>query len=342
MSSIEKKILRPIWRAYLRTWGKMKILYMFLLDCMRFCRHFGANNLNCKEAALARIVMGYHVVEKGLTMPNRQLGFGKNVIRELICNINQFETFFGTKEQQVNTAIGVIRNYAELHQKAEYDFKEDIDFKEQLYNFVDQHKDIPLVPQYHFTREQFYASNELPFPQFAESRHTVRHFTGSIKEETIKECVGLAMTAPSACNRQHTRVHCVCDHGLRDRVFALQGGNRGFGSDADKILVVTTDLLDLRWAEERNDAYTNAGIFIMNLCYALHYYKIAHCILHWSVSHGKDKAIRRLIEIPDNENIVVIIACGNATEMFDVARSTRKSVDEVLSFIRSHKDDSTP
>jgi nitroreductase len=70
----------------------------------------------------------------------------------------------------------------------------------------------------------------------------------------------------------------------------------------------------------------------MNLCYALHYLGVAHCILHWSVSPDADREARRLLEIPPGEAIVQVIACGMPPEEFDVASSPRLSAPDVLTW----------
>ncbi|MBO7684179.1 MAG: nitroreductase family protein, partial [Kiritimatiellae bacterium] len=131
---------------------------------------------------------------------------------------------------------------------------------------------------------------------------------------------------------QHCRVHVVASPELRDRLFALQGGTRGFGQDADKALVVTADLSAVRWGWERHDAYTNGGIFVMNLCYALHYHGVAHCILHWSVSPEADREAHALLGIPQNEAIVQVVACGTPPDEFDVAASPRRAADELMTW----------
>ena len=110
----------------------------------------------------------------------------------------------------------------------------------------------------------------------------------------------------------------------------MQGGNRGFGHLADKFLVITSDISDLYWAVERYDLYTNAGIFVMNLCYALHFRKIAHCILHCSLRPSADMELRRVLSIPENERFVCMIACGIAPDEFNVAASKRKPIDSIF------------
>ena len=296
----------------------------FRYDKAQFMAHAGALHLDRKAAARAEIVMGYHVLEKGLTMPRRRLGFGKGAIVHLMNLIESFERRFGD-DPQVNHAVGVLRAYRELH-------KDSPDPMPRLDAFLAAHPDVPAAAQPHVKRDDFFSAKDAPFPAFAASRHVVRHFAGPVPRETIAEAVSLALTAPSACNRQHARVHVIDDPALRDRLFAVQGGTRGFGADADKVIVVTADLSCVRWSWERHDGYVNGGIFVMNLCYALHYLGVAHCILHWSVSPDVDRDAHRFLDIPPNEAIVQVIACGMPPEEFDVASSPRLPVSDVLTW----------
>ena len=320
-----KRIKRGIEAWLLRMKMRGEAGRAFRYDMRRFMAGAGALHLDRKAAARSEIVMAYHVLEKGLTMPHRRLGFGKGAIVHLINLIDAFERRFGTDDAQVRHASGVLRAYRELHS----DWPEPMP---RLDDFLGRHKGVPAALQPHVRREDFFAAREGTFPEFAASRHVCRHFASPVPRETIEAAIALAMTAPSACNRQHARVHVIDCHEMRDKLFAIQGGTRGFGQDADKVIVVTADLSAIRWAWERHDAYTNGGIFVMNLCYALHYHGVAHCILHWSVSPENDRAARRLLGIPENEVIVQVLACGLPPEEFDVASSPRREAKEVTTW----------
>ena len=321
-------LLRRLKNSLLEYWNRLKTRRdaqaAFRYDWRQFEAYAGALHLDRKAAACAEIVMGYHVIEKGLTMPRRRLGFGKGAVIHLINLIDSFEKRFG-EDSQVTHAIGVLRAYRELHQE----WPEPLP---RLDAFLASHANIPAATQPHFTREEFFSARNAPFPEFAASRHVVRHFAAPVPRELIDGAVSIALTAPSACNRQHARVHVIDNPKLRDALFELQGGTRGFGTDADKVLVVTADLSTVRWAWERHDCYVNGGIFVMNLCYALHYEGVAHCILHWSVPPENDRKAHRLLGIPDNEVIVQLLACGMPPDEFDVARSPRRPVDDVLTW----------
>ena len=319
-----KRIKRALKAAILRVRTRREARVAFRYDMAQFMENAGALHLDRKPAARAEIVMGYHVLEKGLTMPRRRLGFGKGAVVHLMNLIESFERRFGN-DPQVNHAVGVLRAYRELH-------KDSPDPMPRLDAFLAARRDVSSATQPHVRRADFFAAKDPPFPEFAASRHVCRHFAGPVPRKTVEKAVEIALTAPSACNRQHARVHVIDDPALRDRLFAAQGGTRGFGADADKVVVVTADLSCVRWSWERHDCYVNGGIFVMNLCYALHYLGVAHCILHWSVSPDVDREAHRMLGIPPNEAIVQVIACGMPPEEFDVASSPRLSLADVLTW----------
>lgn len=325
MIELLKKVKRAVSAALLRVKIRREARCAFQYDIEQFMHNAGALHMDCQGAACAEIVMGYHVLEKGLTMPKRRLGFGKGAVVRLMQLIDAFERRFGSGNAQVHHAIGVLRAYRELHR----DWPEPMP---RLDAFLAAHADVPAAIEAHVSRADFFAAKNAAFAQFAASRHVVRHFAGPVPKQTIEAAVALAITAPSACNRQHARVHVIDDPGLRDQILALQGGTRGFGADIDKLIVVTADLHAIRWAWERHDAYVNGGIFVMNLCYALHWHGVAHCILHWSVPPKSDIAVHEILGIPANEVIVQLIACGAPPEEFDVAASPRRAVGEILTW----------
>ena len=317
-------------RQYLKNKARRNQLQVFDYDKRRFLCYAGCFDKCSRESMLAGIIMAYHIIEKGLTMPRRHLDFGHGAVLDLLSRINNFVRIFGDDDLQIRHAIGVLKSYLKLHQDEKFDFSKDALFWKEVTAFCHVHNSIETSRQYHFSRDEFFADKGSDFMAFAKSRHTVRHYGGAISYDRITKAVSLAMTAPSACNRQHTHVHCISNHALRDQLLSIQNGNRGFGTDADKLLVITTCLSDIQYVEERNDPYVNAGIFIMNLCYALHYNEIASCILNWHVRPEVDVAARKLMQIPDAESIVAVIACGSPPGEFDVAQSPRKRVEEIL------------
>lgn len=321
--------MNTLKQFFQRQWRALATFRLFWADYRRFLGNAGFMGHITTETSLARIVMAYHVIEKGLTMPHRRMGFGVVAIANLIELIEGHVRRFGAEHPQIRHAIGVVRAYDEMHQPP-YDRSHDDVPWDKITDFLSKYESVPSATQRHMTLETFFANLDAPFPMFAHSRHTLRHYDGPVDIEVIRHAVELAQTAPSACNRQHVRVHCISNHELRDKILSHQNGNRGFGHLADKLLVVTSDLADLRWRDERRDIYVNGGIFLMNLCYALHYEKVAHCILNCSLGIEAESCVRGLLNLNDSEVLIAMVACGKPPEEFDIADSPRRPMADIF------------
>ena len=326
MKAMIKKLIKQLLHV-----DYIKAMLAFHYDARRFVLHGAAYNLKDKTASEARIILDYHILEKGITMPMRHVPFGQKVAIELVDLITVFTARYGTTKQ-IDHAIEVLKEYHDIHSN---DNAGAWDGFERIEQFLVEHNAKPSS-QLHFSRESYYACKDKPFPVFAQWRHTIRNYSSfPLDIAKIKKAVGLAVSAPSACNRQHIRVHCVEDRSICARILELQGGNRGFGNLADKVLIVTADLRgEIGGIRERYDPYVNGGIFLMNLSYALSYCEVAHCILTGSLERDKDTMIRSLSRIPDNEVVVAMLCCGEPPDNFSVAVSPRRDIDEVLSFVK--------
>ena len=60
------------------------------------------------DTIMKRILLRYHVIEKGLTMPERRNGFGKDVLLGLISDIENYINQYGNQNEQIPVAIGVV------------------------------------------------------------------------------------------------------------------------------------------------------------------------------------------------------------------------------------------
>lgn len=274
------------------------------------------------------IINEYHVIEKGLTMPQGRLGFGHDVLLRLIGHLKAYYALYGMDDKQVRAALGVVKEYADHHEKHDYELPEDL--RTAIGELLSLCPDLEYDPQPQVTKDQFFGSVDMPFPHFSASRHSVRNFTGKgLSVEKLKLALELAQNAPSACNRQSVRVKLIGNKELIGKIFEIQKGNRGFGHLADKLIMITTDMQawDLRTSK---GGYVDGGIYAMNLLYALHYYKIATCPLNGYFTPEQDKRIRGIINIPKSESIVLFIAVGEAEEEFKVTNSPRNELDYVL------------
>lgn len=284
---------------------------------------------NSRNKRVFDIINDYHVIEKGMTMPERRLGFGRDALLRLIGHLKEYYALYGMDDEQVRVAFGVVKEYDDLHQKAHTALS--VDLQTAIDDLLSVCPELIYDAQKEMTKTQFFKDNTMPFPRFAASRHSVRNFMGGgiLSVNNLKLALKLAQTAPSACNRQSVRVKLVNNKELITRLFEVQKGNRGFGHLADRLIIITSDMnaWDIRTSK---GGYVDGGIYAMNLLYALHYYKIAACPLNSYFAPEQDKRIREIINIPKSESIVLFIAVGEAREEFKLANSHRNELDYVL------------
>lgn len=298
---------------------------VFEYNKKRFFKYSGVFR-NSKVKDLSYLTWLYHVIEKGLAMPNMRLGFGHDKIVELYHLINTDMKRYGISKS-VTDAVSVLKEYKRVHENANYRLPSDI--MEILEDISNTFADIKPMNQTEVTKEEYYSSINKDFKDFSMSRHSVRNFSGSVSLDDIKKAIDLAHYCPSACNRQPVRVHIVSDPKLKNECLKLQNGNRGFGYLADKLLIMTGDLSTVLGGQEFFDLGNQVGIFTMNLCYALHYYRIAHCVLNWYAMPSQDKQLRKLLNIPDEETIFSFIVCGDVPEKFKLVMSPRIPVEQI-------------
>lgn len=316
-----KKIVKPII-LFTRLF---RLEYLWIIRCLKY------NNWNKqKNTELYNLLIICHVLEKGLTMPNRRLGFGYDRVREVLSHCNHCIDKYGVNCIEIQAALNDLYEYSMVHKESNFELPKDIQNGLEL--ILKRRSSKSLVNSYQFTNTSFFKPYSC-FTEFAYSRHTCRHYSEKpVDLKTIGKCIKVAQTAPSACNRQSTRVYVIADENMKTIVRQYQNGSRGFGEYADKFLLITFDQNAWDIRQERS-GFIDAGIFTMNLLYALHEEHIAACTLNAHFSSKQLYNFYNEIPINRNEMPVLFIAIGYAPESFSIARSERKNTSEIYTII---------
>lgn len=277
-----------------------------------------------------RLLAKAHSIEKGLSMPVVRSFFGQEALKELCARMDQYE------------AAGLDRNGTAYvkgqHAIAAYLAHHEGQLLPESLDFIrpraagmatPEHGGVLEVRSDRIKRE---AAGD--FASLVYSRHSIRDFASSpVDPEVIDRAVALAQRSPSVCNRQSGRVYALTDPTMLNLALKIQGGNRGFGDGIGTLLVVTADLSIFRDSKERNQGFVDGGLFAMTLIYALHFLGLGCCALNWSAGRNKDRKLRALIGIPDNELVIVLLGVGHLKAEFRVASSPRRMRDEVLRMV---------
>lgn len=302
-------------------------------DIKRYARYSNTHyQFDSSNKVKGKLTMLYHVIEKGLTMPETRLGFGNKVVGELIdlCEL-YISKGYDSKDVVLVHSIKVLNEYVAFHQSRDHALPPSV--INRIKELAKRAGVLDASKQHFFTDTSYFQHHDASFDQFCISRHSARNF---IKKEVdvriINDCIRMALKAPSACNRQPSRVYVVKKTDLKAELLNLQSGNRGFGHLADSILVITADLSVFQNNDERREALFNSGLFTMTLIYALHFHKIGACLLNWSTSVDNDQRLRALLNIPENEVVAITIAIGYVPKQFKIAISPRKKVSEITQY----------
>ena len=308
-----------------------KVMYILLMRVYFYVTYSGATGLSKRNKLTGRVVADYHVLEKGLTMPDTRLGFGRARVLNVIEYCNKFISKYGANDAQIAHAIATVLEYKQFHEENNYQLDEEV--LSEISNLQNKFKNIHPSHQLLGTREDYFKSAHDSFESFSNSRRSIRNYTKEdVSLDVIKKAIKLARNAPSVCNRQSVRVHVYSKQETVQNILTTQGGNRGFGHLANKVIVITAQLGAMHGLYERNQAFVDGGIWAMNMLYALHHYKVAACPLNCSNSPKKDKLLRKYGKIDKSETFIMLISVGYPPEEFKLASSPRLSVDEMASF----------
>jgi len=327
-----KKILKFILPNKILAFSKklhinriMKESYYY--DFKRYKQYSRSYGSNTSVKLAAEITALYHVIEKGLTMPEPRLGFGQEKIILLCESCFNFIEKYGIEEDQVHHAIQVILEYKNFHNNLKYQLNSSIENAiNQLGNKI---SGFSPCAQKTMTKKEYFQNKMLDFSNFANSRASVRNFsTEIIPINKVIQALDLARNTPSACNRQTWRTYLLSDKKLIDKILEIQGGNRGFGHLTDKLIIIAGELGVFGSIAERNQVFIDGGMYAMNLLYSLHYNEIAACILNCSHTPEKDLKQRTICGIKKSEVFIAMVACGIPPNNFMITASKRYDLDK--------------
>ncbi len=317
---------------------KFRILYKIELIFLAF-RDYGrykksAYKLHKKknyENLRAMITFHYHAIEKGLTNENLRLGFGKTAFKNLFSAMDLFvKNGYDVKDVRFQTALSVIDFYIKLHDENNFDITSTkTNFsKFEKYLSTDEFIGGKLLLEKNENKKK------LDFYELALNRHSVRDYAkDKVDHDKVKNALSIASKTPSVCNRQPWHVYLTYDIELINKLLDLQHGIRNMANNVSGLIVVCSNNNYLAAGRERNQGFSDAGMYSMSLLYALEYENIAACPLNANFSLQTDKKIRKIMNIPKNQNVVMFITIGEFKSSYEVPVSQRDPLENYLTIL---------
>lgn len=324
-SNLKKITILRLVKAYMRKvsiW--LSLLKIYRYDFSKFCKYSSIYSVSDLQQISNILMFDIHRIEKGLVIKNTRAGFGRDVVNNILINLDLLD-----KTEQKNIFImdygrSVLKEYHLYHQNnnLNHDFMLNKKFINQIEQSESCEAGIKSVCVSDLNLENF--------KTVVSTRFSCREFSDEIIDKNIlKSAVELAISTPSVCNRQHWRVRCFEGEKCQ-QILMLQNGNKPFRNEINSVLVVTSNLNCFLTPSERYQQYIDGGMFSMSLLNALHHNKIGSCPLNWSASLEQDIAIHYQNIIPNGEAVIMVIAIGNYKEVVPATCSTRLSVDDIF------------
>ena len=176
------------------------------------------------------------------------------------------------------------------------------------------------------------------FMELVKKRTSVRKYdTRPVKREDINRCLEAARLAPSACNSQPWHFIVVDNPELKDKLCTamLSGiyGNNAFIKNAPVLAVVVGE--KEQWLTQVGNFLRRTNFYLIDIGIACEHFilqaaelGIGTCWLGWF----NEKAVKRLLAIPRNKRVDVIISMGYPAPDFYPLEKNRKNLSEISNY----------
>jgi nitroreductase len=169
-------------------------------------------------------------------------------------------------------------------------------------------------------------------------RQSVRRYTDTqVETEKLERCLEAAALAPSACNAQPWKF-IVVDEPKLVKTLAKETWNKlvsfnRFVEQAPLIIVITIEkspFVPTIGGRIKNIEYPliDIGIAAEHFCLQATEEGLGTCMLGWF----NEKAVQKLLQIPKNRRIGLLISVGYAPEDYRMRRKIRKKSLKVVSY----------
>ena len=284
----------------------------FLVDWVRYVRHSTPTegSVRADDAAChleTQIAKDSHRVEKALAMREPRGGFGAGPADRLTALL---------PEEGPDEPAWVVHGREALAAR-------------EGFNTTGERDPVLTVPL-----EPWPGLDPAVLDGFFASRYSLRHFDAekAVTRADIERATALAQRTPSVCNRQAARVHAFLGRADVDRILPLHQGSAGFGHDIPAVVVLTVDTRLMAGAGERNQQWIDGGLFAMSFSWALHGLGIGNIMLNWSRTNAATRALRTAADIPEHEDVLMLVGLGHPAPGARRTRSPRRAPAEVLRF----------
>lgn len=271
-----------------------------------------------------------HAIEKGMSIGSVKVGFGQPKVLSIIKDLQHYLNIGGDKGF-TEECYSVLNQYVLFNRQLGADMQI---VETELAGFAKTNSlsDLNKGGIYHKTKKDVLEQANKPFAEFSQTRFSVRDFgKDKVNRNQIEAALKICERTPSACNRQPWSIYVFENGDFKNKMFANQGGCKGFYEDMQYAILICGDQRNYN-INELYQAYVDGGLYGMNLMYALHAQGLASIPLTMGHKLGDTSRIKSVMNIPEYDIPVLLIGVGSYKEEYKVAASVRKDYNQYVKF----------
>jgi nitroreductase len=240
-----------------------------------------------------------HRLEKGLFHQNPRKTFGKVIFNELKRELKKYNLNLMDPDELywLKQTLRAYVKYSETPRDVEKTiaFLESKTVKKQELTVEEERKS-----------ESFKSLEKILL-----KRKSVRFFKAvEVDLSKIAQCVEIAKSAPTACNRQPYHLEILTQKKDIMKIGLLAPGTSGWLDGVPVLGVVVGHANSFRFARDRHLIYFDSGLFVSNFVNALVTVGLASCICNWVPSWKADREAIQYLGYDLSKTIVCLIAIG--------------------------------
>ena len=271
-----------------------------------------------------------HRLEKGLIMQPRRPVFGEGYINETVEYLRLCVEVQCLSQTELTWATAVIFEYFAAVQNTELISIARTSFCVIAETLGDPGSGNDYVPLPYSEL----APNNITFDDFkglCEKRHSVRWFEPTlVPREMLDAAIGVAATAPSACNRQPFKFYVFDDPARAQEIGAIPMGTAGFAHNFQAVVVVVGDLSAYPFEKDRHIIYIDSGLAVMQFQLALETQGLASCAINWPDIERHELKMAAELDLQAYERPVMLVAVGYPLADGGVPYSAKKTALELV------------
>ena len=261
-----------------------------------------------EEVKITDIIRQYHRLEKAMSKVPYDTSRGSRAAETLIILLERYHKFSHVLDVQFYVALNVLEGFLKKSDK----YKSPIFLR--LKSLKIERKDIKTGVEN--TPVSYFLDNaQANFARLAESRKSIRYFSDQkVDIEKVEEALDIAKKTPSVCNRQGWHTWVITDELILEEFKKIHNGFSLSNQNLKTLLVMTFNKDAFDYPMERNQGFTDVGLYSMSVMYALTSLGLASCPLNSNLYLKDKRKFKKVVGIPNNFTLGMFIAVGNYLE----------------------------